>query len=120
MQQMLEIQQLLHLSNARGLIMGYCSAGVVVALLISHAGFLVSVHGCTISKYIMSHCFQVQDNNLMSSDPIFGFIMFTVSQATVYAAYYTVFKCCAEGRIINFLMGFPEAFIAVRLECLTM
>lgn len=103
-----------------GLIMDYCGAGVVAVLLISHAGFLVSMHGCTISKYIMSHCFQVQDNNLMSSDPIFGFIMFTVSQATVYAAYYTVLKCYAEGRIINFLMGFSEAFIAVRLECLTM
>ena len=103
-----------------GLIMDYCGAGVVAVLLISHAGFLVNMHACTISKYIMSHCFQVQDNNLMSSDPIFGFIMFTVSQAIVYAAYYTVLKCYAEGRIINFLMGFSEAFIAVRLECLTM
>lgn len=56
----------------------------------------------------------------MSSDPVFCFIMFSVwSQATIYAVYYTLFNCCAEGRVINFLMGFSIVLVVERLECLT-
>lgn len=100
--------------------MDCCGAGVVAMLWVARAAFLVSVRCCTIFKYVISHCFHIGDN-LMSSDPVFCFIMFNVwSQATVYAVYYMLFKSCAEDRIISFLMGFSMTLLAGRLECLTM
>jgi len=102
-------------------IIDWYGAGVVAVLWVAHAAFLVSMCCCTIFKYIISHCFHIGDKHLMNREPIFCFITFDVwSQATVYAVYYTLFKCCAEGRIINFLMGFSIALIMLRLECLTM
>lgn len=105
-----------HLSEAWGLILDCCGAGVIAVLLDAHAAFLLCMHCCTIFKYVISHYFHIGHKNLMSSDPVFCFIMFCVwSQARVYAVYYMLFKCCAEGRIINFLMGFSVTLIAVRL-----
>lgn len=80
-----------------------------------------ALHCCTAFRYVISHCFHIGDNDLMSRDPAFCFIVFNVwSRDTVYAVYYTLFKCYAEGRTINFLSGFSIALIAVRWECLTM
>lgn len=84
---------------------------------VAHVDFCVSMCCCTVSEYVVSHHFQVRCRNLMSSDPVFCFIMFSVCfQAIVYAVYCMLFKCCAKGRIIYFLMGFSVALITVRLE----
>lgn len=58
--------------------MGTCGARVVAVLWVAHAAFLVSVHCCTIFKYIISHYFHIGDKNFMSSDPVFCFIMFNM------------------------------------------